>query len=92
MRAPQWARERLAVVAPAVAVPVLHGLAEFDALWDTSLEAREAFIAAFAEGVPVESSIVAGVGHSIDHHLLGVVVQLRQLAFALEVAGPSSPS
>lgn len=92
VRAPQWARERLAVVAPAVAVPVLHGLAEFDALWDTSLEAREAFIAAFAEGVPVESSIVAGVGHSIDHHLLGVVVQLRQLAFALEVAGPSSPS
>ena len=63
--------------------------AEFDALWDTSPEARDAFIAAFAAGVPVESSIVAGVGHSIDHHLLGVVVQLRQLAFALEVAGPS---
>jgi pimeloyl-ACP methyl ester carboxylesterase len=89
VRAPQWARERLSVVAPEVAVPVHHGLAEFDALWDTSPEARDAFLAAFAAGVPVESSIVAGVGHSIDHHLLGVVVQLRQLAFALEVAGPN---
>ena len=88
VRAPLWARERLEVVAPEVRVPVHHGLAEYDALWDTSAEAREAFIAAFAEGVRVESTIVQGVGHSIDHHLLGVVVQLRQLAFALDVAGP----
>lgn len=89
VRAPQWAAARLGEVAPAVAVPVHHGLAEFDALWDTSPEAREAFLDAFADDVPVESSIVAGVGHSIDHHLRGTAVQLRQIAFALDCAGPA---
>ncbi|CAB4943968.1 MAG: alpha/beta fold hydrolase [Actinobacteria bacterium] len=86
VRAPQWAAARLSEVAPGVQVPVHHGLAQFDALWDTSPEARDAFLAAFDSSVPVESSIIPGVGHSIDHHLRGAAVQLRQIAFALDCA------
>jgi pimeloyl-ACP methyl ester carboxylesterase len=85
-RAPKWASERLADVAAAVDVPVHHGLAQYDALWDSSPEAREAFIAAFTGGATVESTIVSGVGHSIDHHLKGASVQLHQIAFAFDCA------
>lgn len=84
VRAPKWAAERLSEVAAVVDVPVHHGLAEYDALWDSSPEAREAFIAAFTGGAAVESTIVTGVGHSIDHHIRGTAVQLRQIAFALD--------
>ena len=51
----------------------------------------EAFIAAFTGGATVDSTIVSGVGHSIDHHLKGASVQLHQIAFALDVVAGYSP-
>ena len=40
--APKWASSRLDTVAAAITVPIYHALAEFDALWDGSPEARRA--------------------------------------------------
>ncbi len=80
--APQWAAKRLAAAAAEVRVPVYHALAEFDALWDSSTAARHEFMAAFGHDATVESEIVPGVGHSIEHHLLGASVAYKQLAFA----------
>ncbi|WP_067474388.1 alpha/beta hydrolase [Actinomadura hibisca] len=81
-RAPVWARERLAKVAAQVAVPVHNVLAEHDALWDTSPEALAEFVACFAAGAGATAEIAPGVGHSLDHHLLGARLHLQQLAFA----------
>ncbi|MEN0134641.1 MAG: alpha/beta hydrolase [Rhodococcus sp. (in: high G+C Gram-positive bacteria)] len=84
--APRWAATRLADVAAAVDVPVHHALAEFDALWDSSPDARDLFLSKFSDNPRVESEIVPGVGHCLDHHLTGAALHLRQLAFALDCA------
>ena len=84
--APFWARIRLDDVAANVAVPVHNVLAEFDALWDSSPDALADFESRFAAGAGATSSIAPGVGHSIDHHTIGVATQLRQLAFACSCA------
>ncbi|CNI73944.1 Uncharacterised protein [Mycobacterium tuberculosis] len=80
--APQWAARSLSATAAAISVPVYHALAEFDALWDSSEAARREFLAAFCFDIAVESEIVPGVGHCIDHHLLGASIAYKQLAFA----------
>jgi pimeloyl-ACP methyl ester carboxylesterase len=85
-RAPVWAKQRLAEVAGRVAVPVQNVLAEHDALWDTSAEARAAFESHFAGGAGATSTLALGVGHSIDHHRLGATLHLQQLAFAFTCA------
>jgi hypothetical protein len=85
--APRWAGLRLATVAAEVRVPVHHALGEFDALWDSSPEARALFLAAFDPALPVASEIVAGAGHCLDHHLVGTALHLRQLAFARGCVG-----
>jgi pimeloyl-ACP methyl ester carboxylesterase len=80
--APKWAAQRLDEAASAITVPVHHVLAEFDALWDASPGARELFLAKFSPTLPVHSEIMPGVGHCIDHHLLGAAMHYQQLAFA----------
>jgi pimeloyl-ACP methyl ester carboxylesterase len=80
--APKWAAQRLDETALAITVPVHHTLAEFDALWDASPGARDLFLAKFSPTLPVHSEIMAGVGHCIDHHLLGAAMHYNQLAFA----------
>jgi pimeloyl-ACP methyl ester carboxylesterase len=80
--APKWAAQRLDETALAITVPVHHTLAEFDALWDASPRARDLFLAKFSPTLPVHSEIMAGVGHCIDHHLLGAAMHYNQLAFA----------
>ena len=82
VRAPVWARERLSTVAAAVEVPVLTVLAAYDALWDSSAEARADYESRFS--VPVSAPALAGTGHSIDHHLMGAALDLMQLGFAQE--------
>ncbi|WP_436764255.1 alpha/beta fold hydrolase [Streptosporangium sp. V21-05] len=82
VRAPLWARERLSKVASQVEVPVHNVLAEHDALWDTSPAALADFVERFAGGAGATAEIAAGVGHSLDHHLLGAALHLQQLAFA----------
>ncbi|MBW8487223.1 alpha/beta hydrolase [Actinomadura parmotrematis] len=91
-RAPVWARERLAGLAARVEVPVQNVLAEHDALWDTSPDALAAFAAAFTGGPGATAEIAPGVGHSIDHHVLGAALHFKQLAFAYSaaVAGSSA--
>jgi pimeloyl-ACP methyl ester carboxylesterase len=82
VRAPVWAAERLSDVAAAVQVPVLTVLAAYDALWDSSPEARADYESRFT--VPVSAPVLPGTGHSIDHHLMGAALDLMQLAFAQE--------
>ncbi|MDQ2738395.1 MAG: alpha/beta fold hydrolase [Actinomycetota bacterium] len=80
--APAWPREHVAAVAAKVRVPVHNMVGEFDALWDSSAEARALFTGMFDGAIAVESELVPGAGHAIDHHLLGAAVHLEQLAFA----------
>ncbi|MDI1460797.1 alpha/beta hydrolase family protein [Catellatospora sp. KI3] len=82
--APQWADDILPGLAPRIQVPVHNALAEYDALWD-STPANVATFAGLLTAAPfVEASIARSVGHSIDHHILGHALHLRQLAFAQE--------
>lgn len=84
VQAPAWPREHLPALAPDVRVPVHNALAEFDALWDSTPENVEKFAAMFTSAPFVDASVARGTGHSIDHHVLGHALHLRQLAFAAE--------
>ena len=86
VQAPAWPREFLPAVAPEVRVPVHNALAEFDALWESTPENVEQFAAMFTSAPFVNASVARGTGHSIDHHVLGHALHLRQLAFAAECA------
>ena len=84
IQAPDWPQEYLPAAAPRIRVPVHNELAEFDALWDATPANVEQF-ATMLTGAPfVEASIARATGHSIDHHILGYALHLRQLAFAGE--------
>jgi pimeloyl-ACP methyl ester carboxylesterase len=84
IQAPNWPDEHLPGVAPRIRVPVHNELAEFDALWDSTPANVELF-ATMLTGAPfVQASIARATGHSIDHHILGHALHLRQLAFAAE--------
>jgi pimeloyl-ACP methyl ester carboxylesterase len=85
---PVWARGRLRAAAAAVMVPVQSVLAQHDAFWDSSPAARAEFESLFPDYVPVTTGLIPGVGHSIDHHLLGAALHLQQLAFAYACAMP----
>ncbi|HEY0181503.1 MAG TPA: alpha/beta hydrolase family protein [Rhodopila sp.] len=82
--APQWATDILPGLAPRVDVPVHNALAEFDALWDSTPENVAQFAKLLTSSPFVDASIARGVGHSIDHHVLGHALHLRQLAFVEE--------
>jgi len=82
--APKWAASRLDSVAAAITIPIYHALAECDALWDGSREARRLFLSKFTAQQRVHSEIIEGVGHCIDHHLIGAAIHYKQLAFAHE--------
>lgn len=86
VQAPAWPRDHLAVVAPRVQVPVHNALAEFDALWDSRPENVNRFAAMFSAAPFVDASVARATGHSIDHHILGHALHLRQLAFLDECA------
>ncbi|WP_410631617.1 alpha/beta hydrolase [Amycolatopsis sp. cmx-4-83] len=86
VQAPAWPREHLPTVAPNVRVPVHNALAEFDALWESNAENVAKFAAMFGSAPFVDASVARGTGHSIDHHVLGHALHLRQLAFADECA------
>ena len=82
--APQWAEETLPGLAPRVDIPVHNALAEFDALWDSTPETVAQFANLLTSAPFVDASIARGTGHSIDHHILGHALHLRQLAFVEE--------
>ena len=82
--APQWPDEHLPGLAPRITVPVHNTLAEFDALWDSTPAHVEQFAKLLTAAPFVDASIARATGHSIDHHILGHALHLRQLAFAEE--------
>ncbi len=82
--APQWPDEHLPGLAPRITVPVHNALAEFDALWDSTPAHVEQFAKLLTAAPFVDASIARSTGHSIDHHILGHALHLRQLAFAEE--------
>lgn len=86
IQAPRWPEEHLPGLAPQVRVPVHNALAEFDALWDSSPANVEQFAKLLTAAPFVEAGIARATGHSIDHHILGHALHLRQLAFAEECA------
>lgn len=86
VQAPKWPKEHLPSLAPEVRVPVHNALAEFDALWSSGPENVARFAALFTAAPFVDASVARGTGHCIDHHILGLSTQLRQLAFAEECA------
>jgi pimeloyl-ACP methyl ester carboxylesterase len=83
--APLWAAGRLAGVAALIGVPVQNFLAEHDRFWDTSQEALALFPTLFTGGADVTATLFRGVGHSIDHHVLGPALHFQQLAFSCAV-------
>ena len=86
IQAPRWPEEHLPGLAPRVRVPVHNALAEFDALWDSSPANVEQFAKLLTAAPYVDAAIARATGHSIDHHILGHALHLRQLAFAEECA------
>ncbi len=86
IQAPRWPDEHLPDVAPRIRVPVHNELAEFDALWDSAPANVEQFAKLLTAAPFVDASIARSTGHSIDHHILGHALHLRQLAFAGECA------
>jgi pimeloyl-ACP methyl ester carboxylesterase len=84
IQAPQWPDDHLPELAPRITVPVHNQLAEFDALWDSSPANVEQFAKLLTAAPIVDASIARATGHSIDHHILGHALHLRQLAFAEE--------
>ena len=84
IQAPQWPDEHLPGLAPRITVPVHNALAEFDALWDSTPANVEHFAKLLTAAPFVDASIARATGHSIDHHILGHALHLRQFAFAEE--------
>ena len=70
----------------ALRVPVHNALGEFDALWDSTPATVEQFAKLLTAAPFVDASIARSTGHSIDHHILGYALHLRQLAFVGECA------
>jgi hypothetical protein len=86
VQAPQWPDGHLPGLAPRLNVPVHNALAEFDALWDSSPANVEQFAKLLTAAPFVDAGIARFTGHSIDHHILGHALHLRQLAFAEDCA------
>ncbi|GAA2359001.1 alpha/beta hydrolase [Dactylosporangium salmoneum] len=84
VQAPRWADEHLPGLAPRVRVPVHNALAEFDALWDSTPANVGKFAGMLTNAPVVNAGIARDTGHSLDHHILGHALFLRQLAFAEE--------
>ena len=86
IQAPKWPDEHLPDVALRIRVPVHNALGEFDALWDSTPATVEQFAKLLTAAPFVDASIARSTGHSIDHHILGYALHLRQLAFVGECA------
>ncbi len=69
-------------LAPLVDVPVHYTLAEHDALWLTGEDRVKSFVDKFTRAPFVESRLLEGTGHNIDHHHAGAAFHQDQLDFA----------
>lgn len=80
-----WPRDILKL-APRVNAPVHYMLAEHDQLWVVSPEQVELFAGRFTAAPFVETNLMEGVGHNVDHHLAHDIWYRSQLAFAARCA------
>jgi pimeloyl-ACP methyl ester carboxylesterase len=80
-----WARSASKLAAE-VQVPVQYVAVEYERLWTITSESISKFANYFAAAPFVDSSLIPGVGHDVDHHRAGRAFQLRQLAFAIQCA------
>jgi pimeloyl-ACP methyl ester carboxylesterase len=80
-----WTKDA-AQLAAQVRVPVQFVGVEFENLWTITPDTMSAFAAYFTEAPFVDTYLMPGVGHDVDHHRAGRAFQLRQLAFALQCA------
>lgn len=78
--------EDAAGVAARVQVPVYYVAFEFEQLWTIDESTVQDFTAYFDGAPVVHAELMSATGHLGDHHRSGLVLQLRQLAFALECA------
>ncbi|KAL5589271.1 hypothetical protein FOVSG1_011138 [Fusarium oxysporum f. sp. vasinfectum] len=67
-----------------VAVPIMHGLAEYDGLWTSSREAIENFGRAFARSPKVNCEMIPKAPHCIEHSFQSKAWYLKCCGFALE--------
>jgi pimeloyl-ACP methyl ester carboxylesterase len=81
----QWP-ESAAALASKVQVPVHYVAFEFEQLWTIDPETVRTFGAYFHSAPRIVTELMPGIGHVADHHRNGRAFQLRQLAFALDVA------
>lgn len=72
----------LARIAPAVDVPLHYALAEFDGLWDVSLERVGSFARYFSNAPFIDASLWLGAGHNIERHRVGHAYIRAVLSFA----------
>jgi pimeloyl-ACP methyl ester carboxylesterase len=75
-----------AALASQVHVPVYYVAFEFEQLWTIDPDSVRTFGAYFHSAPTVVTELMPGIGHVADHHRNGRAFQLRQLAFALDVA------
>jgi pimeloyl-ACP methyl ester carboxylesterase len=80
-----WARSA-STLAAKVQVPVQYVAVEYERLWTITPESVNEFANYFSASPFVDSSLMPGVGHDVDHHRAGRAFQLRQLAFAMQCA------
>ena len=80
-----WTSE-LAVLGPSVSVPVCLSLTEAEPFWSSGKEAIAALASFFPNSPWVETPLIPGAGHNIDHHLVGHGFNLRRIGFALSCA------
>ena len=80
-----WVRSASTLSAK-VQVPVQYIAVEYERLWTITPESVNAFANYFSAAPFVDSSLMPGVGHDVDHHRAGRAFQLRQLAFAMQCA------
>jgi hypothetical protein len=76
-----WAEE-LPVLGPRLTVPLSLSSAEHEHFWIITPETVAALAAVFPNAPWVETPMIPGAGHNIDHHLVGRGFNLRRISFA----------
>lgn len=77
----------LPAVAGAIIAPVFHAFAEHERLWETGEVRLAAFSRLFGSARFVESHVIEGCSHNIEHHYAAEAYAQRVAAFADRCAG-----
>lgn len=80
--------QQVSKLAAGVRVPVQVALGEHDSIWVADAEHAAALGALFTASPHVESVVLPGVGHAVDHHYAGAAWHQAQLDFVQAWARP----